>query len=74
MEKKDDPARPPRAARNYATTSIDFADARARRLRLEADRAAEIVERLRALHAADAYADTTDEWKELERLLADCGR
>ena len=53
---------------------IDKADSKARQLRLEANRAEEIVKRMRALAVHDEWHDHQEaEWSELEKQLKMCG-
>lgn len=63
------------AFRNHAGHVIDAAGAKAARLKLEAERAAEITRRLQALADADSEGnvDETAEWLELVKLLKACG-
>lgn len=64
------------SARNcHAGHVIDAAGAKAARLKLEAERAAEIARRLQKLadEDTDGDVDESQEWKELERQLRACG-
>src|SRR6185436_769586 len=63
-------------ARNcHAGRVIDAAGAKAARLKLEAERAAEIARRLQKLadEDSDGDVDETPAWQELVKLLKDCG-